>query len=112
MTHPRRLSEHGKSNLELTSNPHNWVLYHAPSNRHTYAIVLRARIDREATGTTLVYIPIAGLFTRIAILDHTFLEAYPIHVRRKHFFNAHQKEGQSAIDLEKSFSPNSRKLTV
>ena len=61
--------------------------------------VLSARIDREATGTTLVYSPIAGLFTCIAILDHTFLEAYPIHVRRKHFFDARQKEGQSAIEF-------------
>ena len=35
--------------------------------------VLHARIDREATGTTPVYTPIAGLFTCIVILDHTFL---------------------------------------
>ena len=33
----------------------------------------------------------------MAMLDQTFLEAYPIHVRRKHFFDARQKEGQSAI---------------
>ena len=45
--------------------------------------VLRARIDREATGTTPVYSPVVGLFTCIAILDNTFLEAYPIHVRCK-----------------------------
>ena len=45
--------------------------------------VLRARIDREATGTTPVYSPVVGLFTCIAILDNTFLEAYLIHVRRK-----------------------------
>ena len=32
-------------------------------------------------------------------MDHTFLEAYPIHVRRKHFFDARQKEGQSAIEF-------------
>ena len=35
----------------------------------------------------------------IAILDHTFLEAYLIHIRRKHFFNARKKEGQSAIEF-------------
>ena len=37
--------------------------------------VLRARIDREATGTTPVYSPIVGLFTFIAVLDNTFLES-------------------------------------
>ena len=58
---------------------------------------LRARIDRGATGTTPVYSPIVGLFTCEAILDNTFPEVYPIHVRRKHFFDARQKEGQSAI---------------
>ena len=52
--------------------------------------VLRARIDQEATGTTPVYSPIVGLFMCIAILDNTFLEAYPIHIRRKHFFDARQ----------------------
>ena len=61
--------------------------------------VLRARIDREDTGTTPVYTPIAGLLTCMAILDQTFLEAYPIHVRQKHFFDARQKEGQSAIEF-------------
>ena len=61
--------------------------------------VLCARIDREATGTTPVYTPIAVLFTCMATLDQTFLEAYPIHVRRKHFFDARQKEGQSAIEF-------------
>ena len=61
--------------------------------------MLRARIDQEATGSTPVYLPIAGLFTCIAVLDHTFLEAYPIHVRRKQFFDARQKEGQSAIEF-------------
>ena len=35
----------------------------------------------------------------MAILDQTFLEAYPIHVRQKHFFDARQKEGQSAIEF-------------
>ena len=32
-----------------------------------------------------------GLFTCEAILDNTFPEVYPIHVRRKHFFDARQK---------------------
>ena len=59
----------------------------------------RARIDREATNTTPVYSPIVGLFTCISILDNTFLESYPIHVRRKQFFDARQKEGQSAIEF-------------
>ena len=40
-----------------------------------------------------------GLFTCIAILDNTFLESYPIHVRRKQFFDARQKEGQTAIEF-------------
>ena len=61
--------------------------------------VLRARIDREASHTTPVYTPIAGLMTCMSILDQTFLEMYPIHTRRKHFFDARQKEGQSAIEF-------------
>ena len=60
---------------------------------------LHARIDREATATTPVYSPIVGLYTCIAILDQVFLEAYPIHVRRKLFFDARQKEGQSALEF-------------
>ena len=61
--------------------------------------VLRARIDREATSTTPVYSPIKGLYTCIAILDGVFLESYPIHVRRKQFFDARQKEGQSTLEF-------------
>ena len=61
--------------------------------------VLRARIDREATNNTPVYSPILGLFTCISILDNTFLESYPIHVRRKQFFDARQKEGQTSIEF-------------
>ena len=61
--------------------------------------ILRARIDREATSTTPVYSPIVGLYTCIVILDQVFLEAYPIHVRRKLFFDARQKEGQSALEF-------------
>ena len=61
--------------------------------------VLRARIDREATNTTPVYSPIVGLYTCIAILDNVFLESYPIHARRKQFFDARQKDGQSALEF-------------
>ena len=61
--------------------------------------LLRARIDREATNTTPVNSPIVGLFTCIAILDNTYLESYPIHVRCKQFFDARQKEGQTAIEF-------------
>ena len=61
--------------------------------------VLRVRIDRKAAGTTPVYSPIVSLFICIAILDNIFLEAYPIHVRRKQFFDARQKDGQSATEF-------------
>ena len=46
--------------------------------------VLRARIDREASNTTPVYTPIAGLLTCMSILDQTFLEMYPIHLSLIH----------------------------
>ena len=62
---------------------------------------LRAHIDRKDIGTTPVYSPIVGLFTCIAILDNTFLETYPIHLRRKQFFDARQKEGQSVLEIRK-----------
>ena len=52
---------------------------------------LHARIDREDTGTTPVFSPTVGLYTYIKILDGTFLETYPLHVRRKQFFDARQK---------------------
>ena len=55
---------------------------------------LQARINREATATTLIYSPVMGLYTCIKILDSAFLETYPLHVRRKQFFEARQKEGQ------------------
>ena len=61
--------------------------------------VLRARIGCEATNTTPVYSPIVGLFACIAILDNTFLESFPIHVRRKQFFDARQKEEQTAMEF-------------
>ena len=40
-----------------------------------------------------MFSPIVGLYTCIKILDRTFLETYPLHVRRKQFFEARQKEG-------------------
>ena len=60
---------------------------------------LRACIDREATATTPIYSPIVGLYICIKILDGTFLETYPLHVRRKQFFEARQKEGQSVLEF-------------
>ena len=35
----------------------------------------------------------------VHILDYIFLEVYPIHVRRTQFFDARQREGQSAIEF-------------
>ena len=58
---------------------------------------LRARIDQEATATTPIYSPVAGLWTYIKILDSAFLEICPLHIRRKQFFEAQQKEGQSPL---------------
>ena len=60
--------------------------------------VLRARVNREASGTTPIYSPVARLITCISILDSTFLESNQIHLQRKQFFNAHQREGQTVIE--------------
>ena len=62
---------------------------------------LQARIDREATATatTPIYSPVMGLYTCIKILDSAFLEVYPLHVRRKQFFEARQNEGQSPLEF-------------
>ena len=46
-----------------------------------------------------MYTPILVLFTCISILDNIFLEVYPIHVRRKQFFDARQREGQSVFEF-------------
>ena len=43
--------------------------------------------------------PIQGLFTCIQVLDGYFLEVNPVHLRRKQFFDARQKEGQSIIEF-------------
>ena len=59
---------------------------------------LASRIDRESTGTTPIYSPVQGLFTCIKVLDGYFLEVNPVHLRRKQFFDARQKEGQSIIE--------------
>ena len=59
----------------------------------------RARVNREATGTTPIYSPIVGLLMCVMILDNKFLETNPIHLRRKQFSDARQKEGQSVIEF-------------
>ena len=38
-------------------------------------------------------------YTCIKILDSAFLETYPLHERRKQFFEARQKEGQSPLEF-------------
>ena len=60
---------------------------------------LATRVDRESPVTTPVYSPIQGLFTCIHVLDGYFLEVNPVHLRRKQFFDARQKEGQSIIEF-------------
>ena len=60
---------------------------------------LRSRTDCESTATTPVYSPIQGLLTCVRVLDNYFLEVNPIHLRRKQFFDARQKEGQSIIEF-------------
>ena len=60
---------------------------------------LASRIDRESTGMTPVYSPIQGLMICIHVLDNYFLEVNPVHLRRKQFFDARQKEGQSIIEF-------------
>ena len=60
---------------------------------------LASRIDRESTGTTSVYSPIQGLLTCIHVLDNYFLEVNPVHLRRKQFIDARQKEGQSILEF-------------
>ena len=95
-------SDHGRSAFEHTMIRRKWD--RCLSQQQAYLCncldtVLRARIDREALSTTPVYSPIVGLYTCISILDNVFLESYPIHVRRKLFFDARQKEGQSALEF-------------
>ena len=55
--------------------------------------VLCAWVNCEATGTTPIYSLIHGLITCISILDSTFLESNPIHLRRKQFFDTRQCKG-------------------
>ena len=59
--------------------------------------VLRARVKREALATIPVYSNILGFMTCSSILDSVFLETNPIHLRRKQFFDARQKEGQTIM---------------
>ena len=56
-------------------------------------------MDRESTATTPVYSPIQGLQTCVRVLINYFLEVNPIHLCRKQFFDASQKEGQSIIEF-------------
>ena len=41
----------------------------------------------------------SGSSSCIKILDSAFLETYPLHVQRKQFFEARQKEGQSPLEF-------------
>ena len=61
--------------------------------------VLRARINREASATTPVYSNVPGFLTCSRLLDTVFLETNPIHLRRKQFFDARQREGQTIIEF-------------
>ena len=61
--------------------------------------VLRARINREASATTAVYSNVPGFLTCSRLLDIVFLETNPIHLRRKQFFDARQREGQTIIEF-------------
>ena len=61
--------------------------------------MLRARVNREVSATTLIYSPVAGLITCIGNLDSTFLESNPIHLRHKQFFDAMQLKGQTIIEF-------------
>ena len=61
--------------------------------------VLRARVNREASATTPIYSNMPGFLTCSGTLESVFLESNPIHLRRKQFFNARQKEGQTIIEF-------------
>ena len=61
--------------------------------------VLRARVDREASATTPVFSQVPGLLTCFRVLDAVFLESNPIHLRRKQFFDARQRKGQTIIEF-------------
>ena len=61
--------------------------------------VLCAWVNNEASGTTPIYSPAPGLVICINILDSTFLESNPIHLRRKQFFDARQREGRTVIEF-------------
>ena len=57
------------------------------------------QVNREASATTPIYSPVPGLITCISILDSTYLESNPIHLKRKQFFDARQQEGQTVIEF-------------
>ena len=73
--------------------------------------ILCAHVNREALATTPVYSNIPGFMTCSSILDSVFLESNPIHLRRKQFFDARQKEGQTIIEFREELLslPSSRK---
>ena len=49
--------------------------------------------------TTPIYSNVPGCLTCGGILDSVFLETNPIHLRRKQFFDARQREGQTIIEF-------------
>ena len=61
--------------------------------------VRRARVNREASATTPIYSNVPGFLTCGGILDSVFLKINPIHLRRKQFFDARQREGQIIIEF-------------
>ena len=61
--------------------------------------MLRARVNREALATTPIYSNVPGFLTCAVILDSVFIESNPIHLRRKQFFDARQREGQTIIEF-------------
>ena len=46
-----------------------------------------------------VYSNVPGFLTCSRLLDTVFLETNPIHLRRKQFFDARQREGQTIIEF-------------
>ena len=61
--------------------------------------VLRARVNREVSATTPIYSNVPGFMTSSRIMDSVFLETNPIHLRRKQFFDARQREGQTVFEF-------------
>ena len=108
-------SAHGRNNFVPTTMLRTWGLSLALNSRCTTLttawMMFYARVDREATWTTPVYPPIHGLMTCISILDSTFLESNPIHLRRKQFFNTRQK-GSLLLNSKRSYCSFSKRPMV